>query len=469
MGLDASTAALNLRHRYIEGLVTRAVGALAFASFFALAAATGVGLAWEQSAPVVVILTGLALVNVPYWFIGTRTGFVLSYFYLHWGVDLLAITASIYFLGGIDVPLVQFTYMTIILTAAIFVSQRASFHLAAGATIAYGLLGIAEMQGWVPHRAGIWGHNYSPTLRSFIIAISGVTFFMFAYLAGTLSELLRRANEELATTKGIVEDQNRLLEQRVRERTRELENRTSQLQERKDELEEMVHIMTHDLQNVAVASTETTRKLVELDGQQFSARGQRYAERLLRDCRLMGTMLRNLLEAVTASEVAEKRELVDVDAVVREAIARAHGAVEGKNIEIVIGELPPLSAEQQKIYHVFENLLSNACKYVGDKDAPRIEIGGAVHPSSVEYYVRDNGVGMEPSQLGRVFQLYHRAPEQMVAGVVQQGHGIGLAVVKRIVQRYGGRIWVESVQGEGSTFHLSFPREAPEEEVRVSA
>jgi signal transduction histidine kinase len=471
MGLDASSTTLNLRRRYIEGLLTRAVGALVFASFFAAAAYFNVGLDWPQVTPVVVILTSMALVNIPYWFIGRSTGFSLSYFYLHWTLDLLAITASIYFLGGIDVPLVQFTYMTIILTAAIFVSQAASFRLATGATIAYGLLGIAEIQGWLPQRAGIWHHHYAPTLRVFIVAISGVTFFVFAYLAGTLSELLRRTNEELATTKGIVEEQNRLLEQRVRERTRELEARTLELQERTAELEELVHIVTHDLQNVAVASTETTRKLVELDGANFSARGQRYVDRLQRDCRLMATMLRNLLEVVTQSEVAERRELVSVANVVSEAVGRAHVAVESKGIEIRVGDLPPMLAEEQKIYHVFENLLTNACKYVGDKPKPLIEIDGYVGIDSIEYFVRDNGVGIEPTQIGRIFQLYHRAPNQTVAGVVQQGHGIGLAVVKRIVQRYGGRIWVESELGEGATFRLSFPREAQQldEEVRDSA
>jgi signal transduction histidine kinase len=229
--------------------------------------------------------------------------------------------------------------------------------------------------------------------------------------------------------------------------------------------------VTHDLQNVAVASTETTRKLVELDGANCSPRGQRFVERLQRDCRLMATMLRNLLEVVTQSEVADRRELVNVAGVVSEAVGRAHAVVERKAIDVRVGDLPPLLAEEQKIYHVFENLLTNACKYVGDKPNPTIEVGGFVGDDSIEYYVRDNGVGIDPTQMGRIFQLYHRAPNQTVAGVVQQGHGIGLAVVKRIVQRYGGRIWVESVLGEGSTFRLSFPREMRElaEEVRDSA
>lgn len=459
IGLDASTAALSLRRRYIEGLLTRAVAALVFAAFCALAAHFNVGLDWSQSAPVVAILSAMALVNIPYWYLGRRTQFSLSYFYLHWALDLVAITASIYFLGGIDVPLVQFSYMTIILTAAIFVSQRASFRLATGATIAYALLGLGEIQGWLPQRLGIWHHHYAPTLRVFIVGISGVTFFVFAYLAGTLSELLRRANEELAATKDIVEEQNRLLEQRVRERTRELEARTLALQERTAELEELVHIVTHDLQNVAVASTETIRKLREVDGGSCAPRGQRYVERLQRDCRLMATMLRNLLEVVAQSEVAERREVVDVNAVVQDAVGRAHAIIESKRIDVRLGDLPPLLAEEQKMYHVFENLVSNACKYVGDKRHPTVAVDGFVGPNTIEYSVRDNGVGIEPSQMGRIFQLYHRAPNQMVAGVAQQGHGIGLAVVKRIVQRYGGRIWVESTPGEGSTFRLSFPRE----------
>ena len=356
-------------------------------------------------------------------------------------------------------PMVQFAYLMMILTASLFVSRQTAFNLATGATIAYVGVGVAETFGFIEHRGGIWAHHYSTEIRIFIMAISAAFFYWFAYLAGTLSELLRQANEELSSTKAVIEDHNRLLEERVRERTSLLDARTLELQERTDELQELVHIVTHDLQNVAVASTETTRKLIDLDAHALSDRGRRYADRLLRDCRLMATMLRNLLEVVTQTEVAERREVVDVGAVVREAVNRAQSAVENKGIQVEIGELPSLVAEHQKIHHVFDNLLTNACKYVGDKPAPRIEIGGYEQNSTVEYFVRDNGVGIEQSQVGRIFQLYHRAPDQNVAGVIQQGHGIGLAVVKRIVQRYGGRLWVESVPGEGSTFRLSFPRE----------
>ncbi len=471
LALDESTSALNRQRRYVEGLLSRIVVAVVFMGLLVALAALRMGLSWDNAAPAIGVLAVVALLNIPYWYLGKRAEFPLWQFYIHWAGDLILITVIAYLLGGLDVPLMQFGYLMMIVTAALFVSQRAAYHLATGATLVYGFLGIAETAGWIPHRQGLWAHHYGTETRYYIVAISAGFFYLLAYLTGTLSELLRRANEELASTKDIVEDQNRLLEQRVRERTRELEARTLELQEQTAELEELVHIVTHDLQNVAVASTETVRKLVEMDGANFSPRGQRYIDRIQRDCRLMATMLRNLLEVVTQSEVAERRELVNVAGVVNEAIGRAHGAVDGKGIDVRVGDLPPLLAEEQKMYHVFENLISNACKYVGDKPNPVIEVAGSVGPDTIEYFVRDNGVGIDPTQMGRIFQLYHRAPNQVVAGVVQQGHGIGLAVVKRIVQRYGGRLWVESSLGEGATFRVSFPRESREiaEEVRDSA
>jgi signal transduction histidine kinase len=456
------------RRAFVDGILFRFVSsALVELIIFATALASDAPL--SRFIPIMLIGPPYATVNALFWYIGRHRHFPLKDFFVHWFVDLVVISTFLCMLGGLDVPYGPFVYSQIVITSAIFMSRRGSYLVASAATFC--LIGMAlgvRFHVFTPP-GGMWSHHYSPAGELTVVVSAVVFFFLNAYLAGTLSDQLKIA-------KGQIEDQNRLLEQRVRERTRELEARTLQLQERKDELEELVHIVTHDLQNVAVASAETARKLVEVDGAQFSARGQRYVDRLQRDCRLMATMLRNLLEVVNQTEIADRREVVDVASVVQECVARAQGAVEAKGINIVIGDLPLLHADEQKIHHVFDNLLSNACKYVGDKEVPRIEVGGYETSSSTEYYVRDNGIGIEPSQIGRIFTFYHRAPNQTVAGVVQQGHGIGLAVVKRIVQRYGGRMWVDSVVGEGSTFRLSFPRspmqgkhEVEEEEARDSA
>jgi signal transduction histidine kinase len=108
--------------------------------------------------------------------------------------------------------------------------------------------------------------------------------------------------------------------------------------------------------------------------------------------------------------------------------------------------------------HIFDNLLNNACKYVGDKKPAKIEVAGEASGSLVKFFVRDNGVGMDERQQARIFQLYHRGPVQQVEGAVQEGHGVGLAIVKRIVERYGGTIVVKSAAREGTTFEVMLPR-----------
>jgi signal transduction histidine kinase len=443
--LSAEDAELATRQRaFVDGLFFRVV-ACGFLEVVILATAMPSGVPLRRFVPAMVVVALAAAVNGAYWQIGKLRGFPLHDFYLHWTVDLCSISFLIYVLGGVDVPYGPFIYSMIVITSATFVSRSGAYVIAAGAGLCMIVMALGARFGFFPPPLQVWSHHYSPAAEVGVVAGAIIFFYMNAYLAGTLSDQLKEA-------KGQIEEHNRLLEHRVRERTQALQERT-------DELEELVHIVTHDLQNVAVASTETARRLIQIDGAQLSPRGTRYAERLLRDCRLMATMLRNLLEVVNQTEVADRRELVDVAAVVRDAVGRAQAAIESKGIVVDIGELEPVWAEHQKILHVFENLVSNACKYVGDKPGPHIEIGSASQNGTVGYYVRDNGVGIEPNQMQRIFQLYHRAPDQTVGGVTQQGHGIGLAVVKRIVQRYGGRIWVDSEPGEGSTFHLNFPRE----------
>ncbi len=445
IALTAEEVAFATRRRaFVDGLFFRVVACF-FLEVVVLATALPSGVALVRFMPAMGAVAIAGLVNGLYWQLGKARGFPLTDFYGHWLVDLLMITFVIYALGGLDVPYGPFIYSMIVITSATFVSRSGAYVIAAAAGACMIGMALSARFGLLPAPLQVWSHHYSPAAEVGVLVGATIFFFMNAYLAGTLSDQLKEAKAQ-------IEDQNRLLEHRVRERTRELQDRT-------DELEELVHIVTHDLQNVAVASTETTRRLIKVDGEQLSERGARYADRLLRDCRLMATMLRNLLEVVSKSEVADRRELVDVEAIVQDVVDRAQPSVESKGITIDVGQLPPVWAEEQKIVHVFENLVSNACKYVGDKPSPRIEIASAQNNGTIEYSVRDNGIGIDETQVQRIFQLYHRAPDQTVGGVAQQGHGIGLAVVKRIVQRYGGRIWVESVPGEGATFHLNFPRE----------
>jgi signal transduction histidine kinase len=149
---------------------------------------------------------------------------------------------------------------------------------------------------------------------------------------------------------------------------------------------------------------------------------------------------------------------VDVGSIAREILRGQARRLEAKGIHTSIGELPQVVLDEAQLKHVLTNLIDNAIKYVGDKSEPQISIRSEQRLNEWVISVRDNGVGMRSGQSERIFQLYHRGPDQSVGGVVQKGEGVGLAISKKIVERWGGRIWVESQAQVGSCFSFSVPR-----------
>jgi signal transduction histidine kinase len=124
-------------------------------------------------------------------------------------------------------------------------------------------------------------------------------------------------------------------------------------------------------------------------------------------------------------------------------------------IELVVAEdLPPIYCDAERIYQVFENLLVNAIKYMGDTENPRIEIGFEDNGGFHQFYVRDNGVGIDAKYHQKVFEMFHRLREVEK----EEGTGLGLAIVERLVNNHGGRVWVESEKGKGATFYFTLPK-----------
>lgn len=438
------------RRLFAEGLGFRVALCVAFAIMF-------LGLAWAGIYPRGHALTGtailafLAAMNGVYWLAGRRAGFPTRHFFAHWAVDIAMLTLLIHFVGGIDAPYGALAYAGLVTFAAVNESRRTALVLAALSFAAFALLVALEATGVVPPADGIWKHHYSTTATAVSLVAPFVFLFAVAWVAGTLADHLKSANASLVEVGARIEEQNRTLERRVADRTAELERAHR-------EIEDLVHIVTHDLKNVSVAATETARKLIATDGETLSPRGRRYADHLLDDTRGMSRMLENLLSLFrVADPEAESREWVDVDGIVRDSFRRLAHEVERRGIEVSIGPLPAAFAEPAKMRHVFDNLVDNACKYVGETRPARVEVSGEKRGGEVVYRVRDNGIGIDERQVARIFQLYHRSPNQTVDGVAQAGHGVGLAIVKRIVERYGGRIDVASAPGRGSTFTVSLP------------
>jgi signal transduction histidine kinase len=141
--------------------------------------------------------------------------------------------------------------------------------------------------------------------------------------------------------------------------------------------------------------------------------------------------------------------------IVAEALEMLHGPLEGYDLELIVQEaLPNIFGDHPKLVEVMQNLIENAAKFMGDQPQPTIEIGtqGEDENQMPIFFVRDNGSGIDPQYHHRIFGLFNRLDQAI------EGTGIGLTLVKRIVEMHGGKIWVESELGMGATFYFTLPR-----------
>ena len=141
-------------------------------------------------------------------------------------------------------------------------------------------------------------------------------------------------------------------------------------------------------------------------------------------------------------------KLVSFDTIVHDAVEAVAGRIAEKGVELLIApNLPALYCDRTRMTQVMQNLIDNAVKFMGDQPSPRIEIGQRGSGNNLVFFVRDNGLGIASDHIDRVFGLFEKLNPDV------EGTGIGLAIVKRIIEVHGGKIWVESDGlGKGSTF-----------------
>jgi signal transduction histidine kinase len=165
-----------------------------------------------------------------------------------------------------------------------------------------------------------------------------------------------------------------------------------------------------------------------------------------------------LLRLSRAGRVEYQLQQVDIAALVRKIVDALHDTVTNKRAQIHVGELLPVKGDPTALEQVFANLITNAAHYLDPTRPGRIEVGCS-DPASSDgladfrvYYVKDNGLGIPPAYHERVFTAFNRLQAN-----VQQGEGIGLALVRRMVERHAGKIWLESAAGIGTTFFVALP------------
>jgi signal transduction histidine kinase len=240
---------------------------------------------------------------------------------------------------------------------------------------------------------------------------------------------------------------------RLEDTRAERERLIEELERRNAELERFTYTVSHDLRSPLV----TVRGFVDLLEKDVAvAAPERVAADLARIRGATSTMeklLRELLELSRIGRVMNPPERVALDELARQATALLHERLRAANVRVEVEPgLPFVLGDRTRLIEVFQNLIENAVKFRSGQGEPVVQIGSRPGPDGPVAYVRDNGVGIDPRYHDRVFALFERLDPRV------EGTGVGLALVKRIVEVHGGRVWVESEgAGLGSTFCFSLP------------
>jgi signal transduction histidine kinase/HAMP domain-containing protein len=231
-------------------------------------------------------------------------------------------------------------------------------------------------------------------------------------------------------------------------------SQAKQIEAKTKEIEQFVYTVSHDLKAPLVSLQGISQILIEDSGPLLDDEGKRLLDRLQVNAHHMELLIQGLLALSRIGRVNEALVDIDSNEVVRESIDQFYFQIKERSVEVKIdGVLPGLRSTRTELFQVFSNLIGNGIKFLGkDNESPAIEIGGTRIGNLVEFYVRDNGIGIDEKYHSRIFGVFQRLQE--VKDV--DGTGIGLAIVQKIVERNGGRVWVESSAGHGSTFRFTW-------------
>jgi PAS domain S-box-containing protein len=235
------------------------------------------------------------------------------------------------------------------------------------------------------------------------------------------------------------------LEQRVRDRTEELEAANR-------ELDSFSHSVSHDLRAPLFQIGGFATLLRKDRDSSLSVEALRFVERIEHGADQMGQLLERLLEFSSAGRGALRRAPVDMQAMVGEVLLMLRGP-ESARAEIRVAELPSVKGDAMLLRQVWQNLLGNALKFSRRAQAPQIEIGAERRGGEVEFFVRDNGAGFDMRQAGKLFGVF----ERLHTAEEFEGTGAGLSIVKRIVERHGGRITAAGEPGRGACLRFTLP------------
>ncbi len=249
----------------------------------------------------------------------------------------------------------------------------------------------------------------------------------------TLYDTNEELGIEITKRKSAEDERNRLI--------KELQNKNA-------ELEQYTYTVSHDLKSPLITIKGFLGMLEKDIVNGEIERVKKDVSHISNATGKMSQLLGELLELSKVGRVVGNKEEVSLDVLASEAVNLVGGQINELGVKVeIIPDLPVMYVDRNRLVEVLQNLIDNAGKYMGKQSDPHIEVGTRQEDGEDIYYVRDNGIGIEPRYYEKIFGLFNRLDQ------TSDGTGIGLAIVKRIIEVHGGRVWVESEgKGKGSTF-----------------
>lgn len=386
-----------------------------------------------QAARSVAWVLGLgSLMQIPIqWMI--RSGYVDTASFVELAYGWASMTWILRFVGGIHDEAL-FGYVIILLVSGYLLGWKTAIAYTLASIAAIWWLAYLETNNFVVPTIDI-PYNSAQDLTIVFIEIAFVIYFLIR----TLTKALMNARQELA--------------ERLRIET-ERETLIKELNSKNAELESYSYTVAHDLKSPLFTIRGFLGYLKDDIVKGDESRVQKDLQRMESAMDIMQGRLENLLELSRAGQLPDNIELIDINNLVTEALELVHGRITQRGIEVQVHEdLPEIQGDRQRLLEVIQNLIDNASKFMGEQPHPRIEIGQQGEENGKPIlFIKDNGMGIAPEHQDRIFGIFNKLDQNA------EGSGIGLSLVKKIIEAHGGRIWVESELGKGSTFYFTLPR-----------